>query len=61
LVFNSLGLENDVIYAWACVPFTGILNIFPASKLLVTSNPPVKKQLLKNALIYDVKIFTQII
>lgn len=42
-VFSSLGFENDVIYAWAWVPFTGILNIFPASKLLVPSNPPIKK------------------
>lgn len=42
LVLSSLRSEKDVTYAWACVPFTGMLYNFPAKTLLVPSNPPVK-------------------
>ena len=42
LVLSSVRSEKDVTYAWACVPFTGILYNFPAKTLLVPSNPPVK-------------------
>lgn len=38
---NSSTLENDVMKACACVPPTGMLNSFPASTLLVPSNPPI--------------------
>lgn len=43
LVCKSLKLLNDVIYACACVPLTGMLNILPANTLLVPSNPPKTK------------------
>lgn len=36
----SARLLNDVTNECACVPFTGMSNILPASTLLVPSNPP---------------------
>lgn len=39
-VANSSVPENDVIYACAWVPFTGILNSFPANTFDVPSKPP---------------------
>lgn len=41
--FNSSMPENDVMYACAWVPLTGILKSFPASTLDVPSKPPGKK------------------
>lgn len=36
----SSSVLNDVTQEWACVPFTGMLNILPAKTLLVPSKPP---------------------
>lgn len=43
LVVNSAMPENDVMYAWACVPFTGILKSLPANTFDVPSKPPADK------------------
>jgi hypothetical protein len=40
LLRKSVNPLNDVMYAWACVPLTGILKSLPAKTLLVPSNPP---------------------
>lgn len=39
-VFNSSKPENDVMYAWAWVPLTGIWKSLPASTFDVPSKPP---------------------
>lgn len=42
--------ENDVMYACAWVPFTGILNIFPAKTFDVPSKPP---EIISNQIIFN--------
>lgn len=51
-VFNSEKPENDVMYAWACVPLTGMLNSFPANTFDVPSKPPEIKEEIVNTF-YD--------
>lgn len=38
---NSSTDVNEVMYEWAWVPFTGMLNNLPARTLLVPSKPPI--------------------
>lgn len=40
-VVNSAMPEKEVMYACACVPFTGMPNSFPANTLDVPSKPPL--------------------
>lgn len=47
-VFNSAMPENDVMYACACVPRTGMLNNFPAKTFDVPSKPPWNWNINKN-------------
>lgn len=48
-VRNSLRPVNEVMYACAWVPFTGMLNSLPARTLLVPSKPPT----INNSLVYE--------
>lgn len=48
-VFSSAKPLNDVMYACACVPFTGMPNILPASTFEVPSKPPENANANNNA------------
>lgn len=43
-VFSSWMPVKDVMYAWACVPFTGMLKSLPANTLDVPSKPPGREK-----------------